>query len=156
MKFKNNIILILSGLLIVSNLSLAGDLRGYVSYGLKFGYSFGESDGFIYGGEVSFNCFEYAEGYSVGICFSYDKCQSLTKYHFGGEVSFYTVGIEYGPTVIKREQEYSNSFSLTTYLGFLAIPYYSVTFNNDKPAIHEVGTYLKYPAQLFGDRYYGN
>ena len=40
--------------------------------------------------------------------------------------------------------------SLTPFLGFIAYPYYTITFRGQSPNIHEVGSYIKAPIRVAG------
>jgi hypothetical protein len=131
--------------------SHATDFRTFVNPGLKLGYTFGEQRGFTSGLECSVTRL-VDKNISYGAVASVDFCRQLMRFHVGIQASG-AVGVEWGPTIIRDGKETEFGHSLTPFLGFIAYPYYRMTFRSGSSNLHEVGTYIKGPIRVSGPSY---
>ena len=125
--------------------------RTFINPGVKIGYAFGNGGGLVMGFECSFSSITFdthtsSYGFVVGI----DKYFDFTKYHIGVEYYYGGIGLEYGPSYLKKGEEFDITTSATLYTWLIAIPYASITFNNEFGAFNEYGMFLKFPIQLSG------
>ena len=141
-------------LLIILTMALFAHDGNFLSAGFKVGYTFGASGGFTFGFESSLN-WDNGKKYWPSVVLAIDRCSpnGLLKYHAGAEIStVYGAGVEWGPTIVSNNSEISLAHSLTPYVGFIIIPYYSITFVGKGENINEAGTYLKFPVPLSGQK----
>jgi hypothetical protein len=134
--------------------------RVFLCPGVKFGYAFGENDGFIYGIELSivYHSNESNRKGIYGFVISIDKLNELNKLHLGVEhtmsdedTNFLNgLGFEIGPTLVWDKYEKYLGCSLTAYHGFIIHPYFSFNFINKNVSFHELGAYIKIPVMMKG------
>jgi len=122
----------------------------YINPGIKLGYTFGENGGFTAGVEISYTWVN--ENLSFGIVTSADVCKKLLKFHLGTEASTRGIGVCVGPSLTKNNDTTDYGLTFTTFFGLVVIPYYSYTFRFIKDDVHELGSFLKFPIQVSGER----
>lgn len=128
--------------------SHAREFRTFVNPGIKLGYTFGDQRGFTIGLECSITRM-VGGSFTYGGVAAVDFCRQLIRIHAGVQASKF-IGIEWGPTFIRDGSESHFGHSLTPFLGFVAYPYYTMTFRGYSPTLHEVGSYLKAPIKVAG------
>lgn len=134
--------------------------RVFLCPGFKFGYAFGENDGFIYGLELSmvYHSDESIGRSIYGLVISIDKLKELNKFHIGFErtigndqTNFLNgLGFEIGPTLVWSDDEKYFGLSVCAYHGFIFYPYFTFNFINKDVSFQEIGGYLKFPIMMTG------
>ena len=122
----------------------------YLSPGIKFGYTFGESNSVSYGFELSYvETGMYLREPRRGIVLSVDKMENGSRLYFGAE---YMKGIywgtEFGPSVIFKDGNIYWGATVTQFLPLITIPYYSYTYVFGLRDYFELGLSLKVPFKL--------
>ena len=128
--------------------SHATDSRTFVNPGIKLGYTFGDQRGFTFGFECSITRM-VGDRFTFGGVAAVDFCRQLFRAHTGVQASW-GVGVEWGPTFIRDGSQSQFGHSLTAFLGFVAYPYYTMTFRGESPTLYEFGSYLKAPIRVAG------
>ncbi len=139
----------------LQNLSASGPTI-YINPGVKFGYSFGDKGGFTYGLEVSItSSFTSSFGpFWGGFVFNTYKRKGKKSMHVGAQASYYGFGMDVGPTYVNDYGKMYSGYTITTFGGLIIIPYYSYSgFDNDSLTSHEIGTFVKMPLQVMGERF---
>ncbi|MFN8358329.1 MAG: hypothetical protein U0264_00310 [Candidatus Kapaibacterium sp.] len=135
---------------------LASEPRIYINPGVKFGYSFGEKGGFTYGLDVSITS-TFTDSFSpfwAGIVFTTNKRKGKHSIHYGVQASYLGFGMEVGPTYVNDYGKMYSGYSVTTFGGFVIIPYYTYSrFDKDSLTNHEIGTYVKMPILIMGESF---
>ncbi len=149
MKIAESFIAVVIFAVLTSTTVLAGDKGTFVSAGMKFGYTFGETRGFTFGFEVSINHL-VQDRYSFGGVVDVDFCRHLVKFHTGMELAYTAVGFEAGPTFLLDRGQSELTATLTPYIGFIVYPYYSITLRKETDDIQEIGSYIKFPKSIGG------
>jgi hypothetical protein len=73
------------------------------------------------------------------------------KIHLGVEAVAF-VGVDIGPTLVFEGGASDLALGVTLFTGAVIYPYYTLTLRAaDRSDLHEVGAYLKLPAQISGD-----
>ena len=135
-----------------------GQIRSFLSPGVKLGYAFGKNGGFIWGVEISY-VFQNNKKWIYGIVLSNDNINDANFFHLGFETGYNFAGIELGPIFLISNKEgfsFSKSklgFSSLLYAGGFVIPYYRFTYIPDFYSIQEAGTFLKIHIQTTGSKY---
>jgi len=52
--------------------------------------------------------------------------------------------------IVDIRNEAALGVTLTPFIGFTVYPYHKITYRSDIPNLHEIGSYLKWPAMLEG------
>lgn len=128
----------------------------YINPGVKIGYSFGDQGGFTYGLELSITS-SFTSSFSPfwgGIVINTYQCKGRNSTHFGAQTSYFGFGMEVGPTYVNDNGRQYSGYTITTFGGFIIIPYYTYSgFDNDSLTTHEIGTYVKMPIKIIGERF---
>jgi hypothetical protein len=139
---------------IVIAMSLLMTCRSYaqsnpiVTFGPKFGYTFGSNGGFTAGFEFSYFPKDVGvrssglAGVTLDITTWHEKYLSV---HIGGEMIIGgALGIDVGPTIVTDKQTTWLGASGILFVGLIAYPYYEflVTSNG---SFQSVGSYIKVP-----------
>lgn len=132
----------------LQNISFAQ--RTFISPGIKLGYQFGKDGGFTFGMEMSLTFWE-RKGPIYGVVVAADGFRGKYDYHVGLEVATPVMGVEVGPTISGR-YDYAAGFSATVYSGFVLYPYYRYAYIKNNPNQHQIGTFIKVPIQVDGER----
>jgi len=144
-------ILFASLLIFVSLQNISFAQKTFISPGIKLGYQFGKDGGFTFGMEMSLTFWE-RKGPIYGVVVAVDGFRGRYDYHLGLEVATLAMGIEVGPTISGR-YDYDSGFSTTVYSGFVLYPYYRYTYMKKNPNQHQIGTFIKIPIQVDGERF---
>jgi|JI8StandDraft_1071087.scaffolds.fasta_scaffold60375_1 hypothetical protein len=155
MKLHLTIAIILIMMACTSQNLLASGPVIFINPGVKFGYSFGEKGGFTYGVQLSITS-TFSSSFSPfwgGIVFNAYKCNGRKSVHFGAQASYWGFGMEAGPTYLYENGSSHSGYSIIPFGGLIIIPYYNYTkFETDSLTSHEVGSYIKIPGNVFGQK----
>lgn len=138
---------------LVQNISFAQTT--FISPGIKLGYQFGKDGGFTFGVEISYTYLEEegsVYGPLYGIVFDIDGFKGKYDFHLGLEIATPFVGVEVGPTISGR-YDYDLGFTTTVYTGFILYPYYRYTYMQKNSNQHQLGTFIKIPIKIGGERF---
>ena len=126
----------------------------FINPGLKFGYAFGEGGGFVFGAEISFVAWPLNDSsLHLGAVISAEISDHFSIYHFGGEFGAAIGGFDIGPSIIKMKGESNLGIGTTIYSGFVLMPFFNYTRINSDYHISQIGSYLKFPLLVKGDKY---
>jgi hypothetical protein len=114
----------------------------YVNPGLKFGYRFGDTGGFILGFDLS--VIVAGDKHYYGFVLAGDGTSSIADIHLGMEFGSGLFGIAIGPVLRIKPDSGEFGFRITPYAGFILVPYCNYQFLAPNHGEHEVGTYLKF------------
>ena len=119
----------------------------FVNPGIKIGFAFGEKVEFNFGYELSLVFFKESDpDYNkYGIVIDYDNIYEIKRLHIGFEYIRRFVGIDIGPTLGWKGDNFIYGFSVIPFGGAILLPYYNFTYFNKESDIQEIGTYLKIP-----------
>jgi hypothetical protein len=131
--------------------SISQDHRTFINPGVKLGYRFGENGGLAAGFEISATRWT-PSGY-LGLLLSVDHSGKTLRTHLGFEGGRGLLGLAIGPTIAFRDKTLDYGFNVTPYAGFVIIPYYNFMFLRSFPSEHEVGSFIKFPIQVSGERF---
>ena len=128
--------------------------RIFLNPGLKFGYAFGEGGGFVFGAKLSVVTWQndHSSLY-IGAVISAEISDHFSIYHFGGEFGAAIGGFDIGPSIIKMKGESNLGIGTTIYSGFVLMPFFNYTRINSDYHISQIGSYLKFPLLVKGDKY---
>ncbi len=123
----------------------------WVIPGIYVGYIFDSPSSFIFGFEVS-TTHLYTEssyqGYELNISF----WDNSFKIHFGIEAGGAYLGGSVGPTLAVRRDTLTWGLTFSAYAVVIVVPYFSYHILYDKSNFVEIGSYLKVPIQVKGER----
>jgi len=142
-------VLVASLLLFVSVQNISFAQRTFISPGIKLGYQFGKDGGFTFGIEMSLTFWE-RKGPIYGVVVAVDGFKAKYDYHLGLELTN-GIGLEVGPTISER-YGYDLGFRATVFTGLILYPYYCYTYMKKNPNQHQIGTFIKVPIQVDGER----
>jgi len=134
---------------IVSMQNISFAQRTFISPGIKLGYQFGKDGGFTFGMEMSLTFWE-RKGPIYGVVVAVDGFRGRYDYHLGLELTN-GIGLEVGPTISGR-YDYDLGFRATVFTGLFLYPYYCYTYMEKNPNQHQIGTFIKVPIQVDGER----
>lgn len=156
MKLHQTIAFMLIMMACTSQNLLAGGPMVFLNPGVKFGYNFGEKGGFMYGLEVSITS-TFTDSFSpfwAGFVFTTTKRKGKHSIHYGAQASYLGFGMEVGPTYVNDYGKMYSGYSVTSFGGLIIIPYYTYSrFDKDSLTSHEIGTFVKMPLQVMGERF---
>jgi hypothetical protein len=118
----------------------------FINPGVKLGYTWGKNGGFTWGWEVSCSAYRNGTMAYYGVSIGMDWTKNIRKSYVNLEtgVPLFT-GISLGPTLITENGRNDVGISFSSYILFLAMPYYTQTTRFGHRNIEEVGVYLKMP-----------
>ena len=149
----------LTGLIVLvciftSQKSYSQNYTVFLSPGFSFSHSFGENGGFTFGVEISLVFVDADIGQCFGAVTSFKTNKNIQSIHVGAEY-MYWAGIECGPTFTFERNSNKNytGLSVTGFLSAIALaPYYTYVFNFKNIDNSDVGSYLKFPIFIGGER----
>lgn len=134
--------------------------RVWFNPGIKLGYQFGNSGGFVIGFEatVVWEKSDRADGIIIDL--DYCKSANYLKLNLGIESHPFPFrrspfGLSFGPSVIFQDSVKRFGITAITYSGLFLIPFFGATFTLDLPPTFETGSYLKIPIIVSGPRIRG-
>ena len=116
----------------------------YVNPGIKLGYAFGSSGGFVLGGEVSLTTINENHYFAWGILASVESVGDIKLIHCGVEYFphiFY--GASFGPSFVINQNRDELAWTTTVFGGAFILPYYRLTIRPNNDDIHEIGSFFK-------------
>jgi hypothetical protein len=155
MKLYYRLLCVIIATILIGNLDslYSQDSRIFLNPGGKFGYTFGDDQGFSPGIEISAVYGHNEIGGYIGILLSTGISGNFKKTHFAMEGGFGPLGISFGPTWVSVNEYSYIGWTLTPYFGVILIPYYSITFIPGFQYYHEIGSFLKFPILIKGPKY---